>query len=267
MNHRFPALVLILACLGASPLAASGRPEGAIQKSWDFPPGVTSLMVEADAQDIFIKAGGPRLTGRLIGDHGDSVRVVRNGDRVEVTVRADRSWLSWGRPSGRVELSVPEGLDLDLGSASGAIVVEVATGSLRARSASGDIEAAQGGRSADVDTAAGTVRLQGFLGPVKAGSLSGDVLLENIEGLIQATTMSGDIEGKNLVPDHRSRFTAVSGDVELGLAQGLEDYRIEAESVSGSIEIGTTEGEGSLTTGGGSRSLVVRSVSGDVQVR
>jgi len=266
MNLRYPALVLTLACLWSSPLAALGRPEGSIQKSWDYAPGITSLVVEADAQDILVKAG-PRVTGRLIGDHGDSVRVVRNGDKLEVTVRADRSWLAWGRPSGRLELSVPEGLNLDLSSASGAIVVEVPVGSLQARSASGDIEAAQGGTSAEVDTASGTVRLQGFRGPVKAGSLSGDVILENVEGLVQATTMSGDIEGRNLLPEARSRFTSVSGDVELELAQGLGDYRVEAESVSGSIEVGTAEASGSLALGTGTRNLVVRSVSGDVRVR
>lgn len=265
MNHRFPALVLV-AALCIAPLSASGRPEGAIQKSWDYPPEFTSLVVEADAQDILIKSG-PRLTGRLIGDHGDSVRVVRVGDRLEVTARTDRTWLAWGRPSGRLELSVPEGLDLDISSASGAIVVQVAVDSLRARSASGDIEAAQGGRSADVDTASGTVRLHGFQGPVRAGSLSGNVILESITGLVQATTMSGNIEGTNLAPEHRSRLTVVSGGVDIQLAQGLGDYRVEAESVSGTLEVGTTEAQGSLTVGTGSRSLVVRSVSGDVRIR
>lgn len=271
MNHRYPApalaLTLAFGVLFASPAGASGRPEGSIQKSWDYPPGIQTLVVESDAQDILIRAGGPRLTGRLIGDHGDSVRLVRTGDRLEITVQAQRGWLAWGRPSGRLELSVPEGLDLDLSSASGAIVVQAAVGNLRARSASGDIEAAQGGRSADVDSASGTVRLQGFHGAVKAGSLSGDVLLENVEGPIQATTMSGDVNGRNLLPDHSSRFTAVSGDVLLSLSQGLEDYRIDAETVSGSINVGNSHADGSLKVGSGTRTLVVRSVSGDVDVR
>jgi len=258
-----PLLGLIL---GLSPLSASGRAEGAIQKTWDYA-DVKTVVVDADRQDIVVKEGGLQVTGRVLGDTGDEVRAVRNGDTVTLTVRGNRGWFSWRHRSTRVELSVPAGTQLDLTTASGAILVQVATGSLRARSASGDIEAARGGMVADVDSTSGTVRLKGFSGPIKASTLSGDLLLESLSGDLQASTLSGDLEGRNLHPADHSRFTAVSGGVDLELQGGSDAYSLQAESVSGGIEVGDSRGQNQLDNGKTGSAVVVKTVSGDIRVR
>jgi hypothetical protein len=259
------ALALGAWALWSAPLSASGRAEGSIRKTWDYPPGVTTVVVDADEQDIVVKAGGPRVTGRSIGDIGDDVKTSVVDGTLTITVRADRGWFAWKHRASRVELTVPDGLNLDLTTASGAVLVRVATQSLRVRSASGDIEAPRGGQGADVDTTSGTVRLNGFHGPVKATALSGNILLESIEGLVQASTLSGDIEAKDLSPADQSRFTAVSGDVRLKLTRGVGTYAIDAETSSGRLRIGDVEAETSLKTG--TWALTIRTVSGDVLVQ
>lgn len=268
MKLRFLAMPLILGvALTLTPLMALGRSEGSIKKTWDYPENVQTLIIDADRQDVIVKAGGPRLTGRLVGDTGDVVKTSRSGDTVTITVRTDRSWFSWRPKSSRIEVSVPEGLTVDVTTASGAVLVQVPTQSLRVRSASGDIEAARGGVEADVDSASGTVRLKGFSGPIKASTLSGDLLLENIAGSIQAATLSGDLEGSGLAPDDQSRFTTVSGDAVLKLKGGAKAYQIRSETVSGDITIGDQTSENELRAGTEGPSFVVKSVSGDILVK
>jgi len=266
MKIRFSAFVLIFGvALTPSPFAM-GRTEGAIQKSWDYPEGIRTLVVEADRQDVVLKAGGPRLTGRLVGDSADVVKTVRGGDSLTITVKTDKSWFTWQKKSSRIEISLPPGLDLDVTTASGAVLVQVETQSLRVRSASGDIEAPRGGGSVDVDSTSGTVRLKGFTGPVKASAISGELLLEDLSGEIRATTMSGDLKGTGLAPTNKSRFTTVSGKVGLTLVGGPEGYAVQAETASGDIKIGTASADHALSMGTGPR-LEVKSVSGDIRVQ
>lgn len=267
MKPLVPALLPLLGLLlSLTPLSASGRAEGAIQKTWDYA-DVKTVVVDADRQDIVVKEAGPRMTGRMLGDTGDDVKVVRQGDTVTVTVRGDRGWFSWGRRAGRVELSVPPGVELDLTTASGAVLVEASTTSLRARSASGDIEAPRGGAAADVDSTSGTVRLRGFGGPVRASTMSGDLLLEDLQGDLQASTLSGSLRGRALTPAARSRFTAVSGEVDLRLRGGSGAYVLQAESVSGGIEVGDQRAQNQLNAGQNGPVVVVKTVTGDIRVQ
>lgn len=265
-QHRTAVLLLLGTALSLTPAGALGRSEGAIQKTWDYPEDIRALVIDCDRQDVVLKAGGPRLTGRLVGDTGDVVKASRSGDTVTIQVKTDRSWFSWRKKTARIELTVPPGLELDLTTASGAILVQVSAARLTARSASGDIEAPRGGGSADVDSASGTVRLAGFSGPVKASALSGDLHLEDLSGDIQASSMSGDLNGRNLQPSDRSRFSSVSGDVDLQLQGGASAYEARLESVSGDLNLGDQEAERELR-GGNGPVIVVKSVNGDVRVR
>jgi len=267
MKRLVPIILPLLgAILALSPVFASGRAEGAIQKTWDYA-DVKTVVVDADRQDVLVKEGGPKVVGRMLGDTGDEVRVVRTGDTVTLTVRGYRGWFFWRHRSARVELSVPPGTDLDMTTASGAVIVQVVPGSLKVRSASGDIEAPRGGASADVDSTSGTVRLKGFSGPVKASTLSGDLLLETLSGDIQASTLSGNLEGRDLHPADRSRFTTVSGDVNLRLQGGSDSYSLQTESVSGSIAVGDHRGQDQLTNGKDGPLVMVKTVNGDIRVQ
>lgn len=267
MTRLVPVLSLVVATLSLAPLSALGRAEGSIQKTWDYPEGIRTLIIDTESQDVILKTGGPRLAGRLVGDNDDVVKTVREGDTVTITVRTDKNWFSFRQKKSRVEVSLPPGLDLEVTTASGAVLAQVPTRSLRVRSASGDIEAARGGEAVDVDTASGTIRLKGFTGPVKASALSGDLILESLSGEILATTLSGDLEGGDLSPADKSRFSTVSGEASLKLKGGLGDYTIRAETVSGEIRVGDDSGNRELVVGRSGPVVLVKSVSGDVRVK
>lgn len=246
------------------PANASGRAEGSIQATWTTEGGVASVVVDADEQDIVVTAG-PRLTCRLIGNQGDGFHPVREGDAVTLTVRANRGWFSWPHRSSRLELVVPEGLALDLATASGAVVVRVSTRALKVRSASGDIEAPRGGRDVDADSTSGTLRLRGFHGEARVASVSGDILVEDLVGSVRASTLSGNIDGRSLTLTAPSRFTTTSGDIHLSLP-ALNQLAVEADSTSGDLEVGATRAQGHLKTGTGT-AVVVQAVSGDIVLR
>jgi DUF4097 and DUF4098 domain-containing protein YvlB len=265
MQHFAPILAVLV--LLTAPLGASGRFEGSIQTTWDQPAGVTKLIVDADRQDVVVKAGGTRVTGRLIGDSGDNAKVTRDGSTLTIVARTDRSWLSWGNRTARVELLIPPGIALDVTSVSGAILVQVPTTVLRARSESGDIEAPLGTGSADADSTSGTIRLKGFGDTVRASTVSGDLALESVTGTVVASTLSGDLKGADLVLGTGSRFTTDSGDVRLSLRDGLGKYSVRAATVSGTIQAGETSSDRSLALGQGGASVTIQAVSGDIQVR
>ena len=95
MKRLVPIILPLLgAILALSPVFASGRAEGAIQKTWDYA-DVKTVVVDADRQDVLVKEGGPKVVGRMLGDTGDEVRVVRTGDTVTLTVRGYRGWFFW----------------------------------------------------------------------------------------------------------------------------------------------------------------------------
>jgi len=266
MMHRFAPVLAVLVVLTA-PLGASGRFEGSIQSTWDQPAGVTKLIIDADRQDVVVKAGGPRVTGRLIGDSGDNAKVTRDGGTLTIVARTDRSWLSWGNRTARVELSVPPGIALDVTTVSGALLVQVPTTALRARSESGDIEAPLGAGSADADSTSGTIRLKGFADAVRVSTISGDLSLEALTGTVVASTLSGDLRGTGLAPATGSRFTTDSGNIRLSLRDGPGSYAVRAETVSGGIQVGDKSSDRSLAVGQGGPTLTLQAVSGDLQVR
>jgi DUF4097 and DUF4098 domain-containing protein YvlB len=253
--------------LALTPLTALGRAEGSIQKTWDYPEGIHTLVVDTDGQDVVLRAGGPGLTGRLVGASSDDVRAVKTGDTLTITVRSDKGWFSWRKKTSRVEFSLPTDLNLDVTTASGAVVVQVASASLKVRTASGDIEAARGGASVDADSTSGTVRLKAFTGPVRASALSGDLVLEDLAGDIQASTLSGDLSGTGLDPADKSRFTTVTGSARLGLKGGLDGFTIRSETVSGEVKVGDESANRELTVGKSGPVIFVKSVSGDVRVK
>jgi len=256
--NRLTFVALWALILALTPSGASGRSEGAIRRTFEFPAGITHLIVEADRQDLVVTSGGPGVAGRLIGGDEDSAQATQTGATLTIQVRADRWLFPSVRRQARLELTVPPGLELTLTTASGAVVVQVPTALLKVRTASGDIEAPGGGQAADLSTASGTLRLKGFGGPVRAEALSGNLLLEACQGLILASSLSGNLMGKALVPGTGSRFSSASGNVQLDLAGGSQAYTVNAQTASGVVDLGAKGASGPVIT--------VRSLSGNIQV-
>jgi DUF4097 and DUF4098 domain-containing protein YvlB len=213
------------------------------------------------------------------------VEAVQRGGHHEIRVaipKREGGLLSLGRqPSIAVEARCPAGCDIDIDSSStdvdlsadcGTVTMKTASGDLTAArvaalsvtSASGDVEVDAVERDLSVKTASGDIDARGVGGIVAVNSVSGDVHLGRADGTVTIGTVSGDaaidaLSGGGL------RANAVSGDIVVGVAQGLRLW-IDAQSVSGSMRSDLELGEGAGGEGD-TVELRIRTVSGDVHIR
>jgi hypothetical protein len=132
--------------------------------------------------------------------------------------------------SSAVEVRVPEGTDLVIGTTSGRVIVEGRVGAISVVTASGRISIDHA-RSVDARTKSGRVHVGHAEGVCRIVSASGRVTVDRC-GSADATSRSGRVV---LADAHGPvRATSTSGRVSVAVA-GAHD--VEAETVSGRIEV------------------------------
>jgi DUF4097 and DUF4098 domain-containing protein YvlB len=205
----------------------------------------------------------------------------RNGVTVRVTV-PEGSDVSIVTASADVEVTGSVG-DADLGTASGDVSTDDVAGEVSAKSASGHITLGNVGGELRVHTASGDLRCSSVAGRVTFSTASGDVEIGSAGDRVDVKTTSGNARLGELA--HGARITGVSGDVRV-LALGEGTLRVR--SVSGNVAVGVAPGvdldvdvetmSGSVQSdipldkapgdrrGGARAEISVRSVSGDVAI-
>ena len=205
----------------------------------------------------------------------EQTEVRQHGDRVSVSFRGKRPFgfsiaigdLSIGDRHLEVRATVPHGAAGTFATASADVKVEGRLRDLDLKTASGDLRVrGEVERDATVKTVSGDARLDRVGGDLKVQSVSGDVSAGWIGGSVETKTVSGDVRFDSLREGDAS-FTSVSGDVEIGIAQG-SFLDVDAGSVSGDLSsevpLASDPGEGP----GDGPTVVLRgkTVSGDVKV-
>ena len=166
--------------------------------------------------------------------------------------------------SARVVVDCPAGTDVSVRGASIDVTARGPLGSLRVRTASGDVEAEDLVRL-EATSASGDMRV-GLVRTVVTGSVaSGDLRIERVGGDIEFGSVSGDVsvgrcDGSSI------EIRSLSGDVRIGLPSGI---RVDPEisTLSGRVVL-PTAARPTTTTAGERRSVRVRlrTVSGDIRV-
>jgi DUF4097 and DUF4098 domain-containing protein YvlB len=203
----------------------------------------------------------------------------RNGVTVRVDVPVD-SDVDVSTASAHVELNGNLG-QTTIKTASGDITADELA-SLRAKTASGDIEVGTVHGDLRMHTAAGDLRCVRVDGRASASSTSGDaeigtarqgievratsgeVRLGDVWGDSSVVAVSGDVHVLSLA-EGNMHIRSVSGHVEVGIARGVA-LRVDAETMSGRIQSDIPLHDTPAATGGPAVSLTVRNVSGDVLV-
>lgn len=201
----------------------------------------------------------------------EHVEIRQDGSRLEITMRKVGFSFSLGSLFGdgglRVRASVPHGASVKTKTASADLELTGRVRELEVNSVSGDVhvrgEVEQG---AAVKTVSGDVELERVGGSLSLQSVSGDLRSGSIGGSVDTKSVSGDIRLEAL-SSGEARFSSVSGDVEIGIAQGsLLD--VDAGSTSG--DLGSEVPLASEPDGESSDAPTVvvrgRTVSGDVRV-
>jgi len=253
--------------------------------------GTTSVSLEADT------AGAEELVERA------KVECRLSGDRHLVTVRVPHlHGMKFTRRNGvTVRVTVPEGSDVDVSTASADIEVhgpvglanlksgsgEIATdnadevnaktasadievgsvrGDLRMHTASGDLRCLAVGGRAKVDSASGSIEIGSTGTQVDIRATWGDVRLGDVAGDVRVVAVSGGVEVLS-VARGTVQLRSISGDIEVGIAAGVA-LDVDAETMSGRVdsEIALSDRPGDVQ-GAPAVTLAAKTVSGDIAVR
>jgi DUF4097 and DUF4098 domain-containing protein YvlB len=238
--------------------------------------GANGLVIEGDARRLQIRIDYPRSGGGWGGWWGggvksDSVLEVEVPHGVELKV---------GSVSASIEVSGISGRRAELESVSGRVTFAGGPDVLAVESVSGAINVeSQGIRELTVETVSGRAAVAGPVGErLRAESVSGRLQLSPVGPLasVQASVVSGGIElSTALVPTGRLSAESLSGSLTVTLPRATS-ARLEASSFSGSIrsDAGTVEkesfGPGSslkTTLGGGDGHVRLETFSGALRLR
>ncbi|MFZ0341591.1 MAG: DUF4097 family beta strand repeat-containing protein, partial [Gaiellaceae bacterium] len=168
----------------------------------------------------------------------------------------------------RVRATVPHNAGLKVKTASADTHLDGRFGALGVNSVSGDVrlrgEAAGG---ANLKTVSGDADLDRVEGDLSAHTVSGDLRIGPIAGSSDVKTVSGDIRLRAVAAGD-VRFTSVSGDIEIGIAEGSA-VDVDAGSTSGDLSSEVPLASEPVPGDGEAAPTVVlrgRTVSGDVKV-
>ena len=168
----------------------------------------------------------------------------------------------------RVRASVPHSAAVKVKTASADAKLDGRFGPLGVNSVSGDVRLrGEVAGNANLKTVSGDADLDRVDGDMSAHTVSGDLRIGPIAGSADLKTVSGDIK-LQAVTAGDVRFTSVSGDIEVGIAQGSA-LDVDAGSTSGDLSSEVPlASEPVAGEGGGGPTVVLRgrTVSGDVKV-
>jgi hypothetical protein len=236
-------------------------------------PGDARLNVSIPAGEIDIETQpGPGAFVRLspVEDDEESREAVErahvelHGSELAVKVKDKRFHL--GRtPEIRAEITVPDGTEARLHTASADVRARGTLGSTEAHVASGDVELDRVDGRLKVHSASGGVRVGAVRDEVDVHSASGDLDIASSDGPVKVHTASGDVAVRDAGAGP-IRVHSASGDVGIAVREGRR-VAVDVRTVSGKarsdIPLDADGGEG------GDAPLVeikVNGVSGDVLI-
>ena len=247
-----------------------------LEHTFDTPLPVT-LEVTIPSGDIDVEsADGEQTYLTVDGDERmlEHVEVRNDGGRVVVTVRDKGKFgislgsLVLGNGGLRVQARVPHGAGVKVKTASADTDLKGTFTALDVNSASGDVEMrGEVAEAVRIKTVSGDVELERVDGDLSVQCVSGDIRVRSVAGSVETKSVSGDIRIESLTAGD-VRFTSVSGDIALGIAQGsLLD--VDAGSTSGDLSSEVPLASEPLLGESTAAPTVVlrgRTVSGDVKV-
>jgi hypothetical protein len=265
--------------------------------------GIDRIEASLNLASIEVRAAKTGEVAMDIIDMPDAIEVItdQSGGKLRIEVKKPLVFIPFAF-RGKILLTVPETVDLDLSSASGSIYVdgpkgpkvkaESASGSIKiedgdsvfdlqtasgsielkhsnggkiAKSASGSVRIESSKGDIAVKTASGSIRIQDVEATIKAESASGSVKIEDFRGRINASTSSGSISGDGVFLVGDSIFGSTSGSVKVDLSNSEGDLRFDIGTVSGSISAFSARGGRSISTGSGGILVTAKTVSGSVK--
>jgi DUF4097 and DUF4098 domain-containing protein YvlB len=155
---------------------------------------------------------------------------------------------------------------------SGDVVVQKATGSLRASTSSGEISVTGAADSLALKTVSGDIRADAAPRGLDAETSSGDIVVRGVAGAVRVGTVSGDVRLSLREPLRGVNATSSSGGIRLQLGPTV-GCALDMRTSSGTIEVEqpmqmktVSRRNVSGVIRGGRTPAVLQTVSGDITV-
>lgn len=297
--RRLFGLLTLLTCI-------DGYAQNILAKAELEAENVDEVRIEGSFVDIYVKNGDRvyfqgEITGS--GDEGDyafDTDIVGKTLVIRVERKSERGWKNYRIQNSRIDLTVANGVKLDIDNSSGDVnVANLRASSSRIEASSGDItlrkvvanlkvETSSGdididGLTGDSDiestsgdqeifntkgniesrASSGDIKISGFEGDLEVKATSGDVELRNGKGAIRARTSSGEIDGYGVELTDDSYLNATSGNVEMDFVNNISDLSFDLTATSGDLEVGNKSGEKRLLIDRGGIKVSGTTSSGD----
>ncbi len=233
----FSLVAALLAIAPASACAQRNRELTRIDSTFAFDKG--------SAVDVNVISGEITITGWTRPEAKVYASIDRgwfdsqlNSHRISIETRSDR-----GHSSGaRIEIMVPIGSRVQVGTVSGSIHITGTEGEVEAGSVSGRIEVLGANDRITVHTVSGKVHAAKLRGRVRLGSTSESIEAEDIIGDLSAGTVSGRITMNGVKSSHVSAET-VSGSVTyVGSIDASGSYEFSTHSGNVHLQIPDNSG-------------------------
>lgn len=200
--------------------------------------GIDTLSIEAGSGslDIVGVSGADRIevvaTIRVPGRDKDDAREIMESDMTLTLEKASdtaelESWFDsdwhWGdSPSIQLQVSMPEGMHLDIDDGSGSMEIENVRGDIKLEDGSGSLKMTDVGGTIDVEDGSGSITINGVGGDIAIDDGSGSIRVRGVRGSVTVDDGSGsidvsDVEGDLIIVDDGSGgldFSNIGGRVE-----------------------------------------------------
>jgi len=167
-------------------------------------------------------------------------------------------------------LDVPEGMRIELTTASGDIDVEGMRAGGEVSATSGDVWLSDCRGDFSISVASGDVEIEAVEGKLRLSSASGELSVRDIAGPVSVSVASGDFDGADI--EGSFALDGASGDVNLERCEG----EIEVSTASGDVwfedvvplvSVSTSSGDVTVSTAGGDDVDVgISCSSGDIEL-
>lgn len=268
---------------------------------------VNEVRVEGSFVDVFVTKGDEVYFNGIIkgnGEEGDyrfDTNIVGSTLTIKVVSTKNRfSWRNYRINDSRIDITIPEGIALDIDNSSGDVnVANLRASKSKIEASSGDITLRSIVCNLDVETSSGDIEITDLVGDSEIESTSGDQDLKNMKGSIESTSSSGDItflnfdgdldieatsgdvelrtgigtlrvrtssgeiDGEKITLTGDSDFDATSGNIEIDFTNDLSELSFDLTASSGDLEVGSQEAEKRLKIIRGGYTVTGVTSSGD----
>lgn len=267
---------------------------------------IKEVRIEGSFCDVYVEKGDRNYLDAIIkgkgekGDYEFDTEISGSTLIVKVIKRDRSSWRSWNMDDAKIEITIKDGVRLDIENSSGDVYVnDLNTEDSEIEATSGDITLKRINANLEVETSSGDISINQMVGELEIESTSGDQEIYNTEGAIDSRASSGDltfsdfdgdivleatsgdvnvrggvgtlsvrtssgnIDGRDIKLTGDAYFKATSGSVEISFDNNLSDLSFDLTATSGDLDVGSRSGEKKLYIDRGGFKVVGVTSSGD----